>query len=169
MPSKYVVRNFSENSNYHIFNRGINKQDIFLDEKDYYFFETYLSIYLLPIRQVLKKYPDVPLRLHSKNLSSDVELLEYCLMPNHFHLTLKQKTKDGMSKLMKQMINAYTLFFNQKNKRTGSLMQGRFKAVQITDGHLLNPELEFKKFHNDQENNAKELDKIKHLSIELRG
>ncbi len=165
MPSKYVVRNFIENSNYHIFNRGINKQDIFLDEKDYYFFETYLSIYLLPIRQVLKKYPDIPLRLHSKNLSKDVELLEYCLMPNHFHLTLKQKTKNGISKLMKQITNAYTLFFNQKNKQTGSLMQGRFKAVPI-GGDFLSPE-EFNKFHIDQEDYSKELEKIKHLTIEL--
>jgi len=166
MPSKYVVRSFSENSNYHIFNRGINKQDIFLDEKDYYFFETYLSIYLYPLPEVLKKYPDVPSRLHSKNLSSDVELLEYCLMPNHFHLFLKQKTKNGISKLMKQMTNAYTLFFNQKNKRTGSLMQGRYKAVQITNDDLLKTELEFKRFHNDQENNVEELDRIKHLTVE---
>lgn len=164
MPSKYVVRNFAKNSNYHIFNRGINKQDIFLGEKDYRFFETYLSIYLYPLKEVLKKYPDVPLRLHSKNLSSDVELLEYCLMPNHFHLSLRQKAKNGISKLMKQMTNAYTLFFNQKNQRTGSLMQGRFKAVPI-DGDFLNPE-EFNKFHIDQENNAKELEKIKHFTIE---
>ena len=163
MPSKYVVRNFTEDSYYHVYNRGVEKRDIFLDEKDYYFFETYLSIYLLPIRQVLKKYPDVPLRLHSKNLSSDVELLEYCLMPNHFHLLLKQKTKDGISKLMKQISNAYTLFFNQKNKRSGSLMQGRFKAVPI-GGDFLNPE-EFNKFHTDQEDYSKELDKIKYLTV----
>lgn len=135
-----------------------------MDEKDYRFFETYLSIYLYPLPEVLKRYPDVPSRLHSKNLSNDVELLAYCLMPNHFHLILKQKTIHGISKLMKQMINAYTLFFNQKNNRTGSLMQGRFKAVQITDAHLPDPELEFKKFHNDQENDTKEQDRIKHLT-----
>ncbi|MBU1031499.1 transposase, partial [Patescibacteria group bacterium] len=129
---------------------------------------------------------------------------------------LKQKTKDGISKLMKQLTNAYTLFFNQKNKRIGGLMQGRFKAAQITNDNLLihilryihlNPvssnlipgintyypwssysdyseqetnlacskdeilsyfkSLEdFEKFHKDQEDYAKELEKIKHLAID---
>jgi len=162
MPSKYIIRNFSENSNYHVFNRGVNKQDVFLDEKDYFFFETYLSIYLLPFREVLKKYPDVPQRLYNKNLSKEVELLEYCLMPSHFHLILRQKTKNGISKLMKQMINAYTLYFNQKHQRNGGLMQGRFKAVQITDDLISSAE--FERFHIDDKDYSKELEQIKHLS-----
>ncbi|MDP2585481.1 MAG: transposase [Candidatus Levybacteria bacterium] len=137
MPSKYVVRNFAEDSYYHIFNRGVEKRNIFLDEKDYRFFEIYLSIYLQPLKKVLEKHPDLPLRLHNKNLSEEVELIAYCLMPNHFHLLLKQKTKDGISKLMKQMSNAYTLYFNQKHKRVGGLMQGRFKAVPILEDRLL--------------------------------
>ncbi len=152
MPSKYIVRNFTANSNYHIFNRGVNNQDIFLDKKDYFFFETYLYIYLYPIKQVLEKFPDVPVRLHSKNLSEEVELLGFCLMPNHFHFILKQNTKDGISKFMKQITNAYTLFFNQKNKRSGSLMQGRFKALEISTDVLSNPKLALKTFHNDTEN-----------------
>ena len=137
MPSKYVVRNFAEDSYYHIFNRGVEKRNIFLDEKDYRFFETYLFIYLNPLKNVLEKHPDLPLRLHNKNLSKEVKLIAYCLMPNHFHLLLKQKTKDGISKLMKQVANAYTLYFNQKHKRTGALMQGRFKAVPILEDNLL--------------------------------
>ena len=165
MPSKYVVRNFTENSSYHIFNRGVDNRDIFLDEKDYRFFETYLFIYLKPIKQVLEKYPDVPSRLHSKNLSKEVDLLGYCLMPSHFHLLLKQKTKNGISKLMKQIINAYTLFFNQKNKRSGSLIQGRFKAMQIHEDSLHNLELEFKKFHSDAERSTEEQEKLKNLTI----
>lgn len=136
MPSKYVVRNFTEDAYYHVFNRGVEKRDIFLEEKDYRFFQTYLFIYLHPLKKVLEKHPDLPLRLYNKNLSQEVELLGYCLMPNHFHLLLKQKTKHGISKLMKQLTNAYTLFFNQKNKRVGGLMQGRFKAAQIMDDNL---------------------------------
>jgi len=163
MPSKYVVRNFAEDSYYHVYNRGVEKRDIFLDEKDYRFFETYLYIYLSPLKKVLEKHPDLPLRLHNKNLSEEVKLMAYCLMPNHFHLLLKQKTKNGISKLMKQITNAYTLYFNQKNNRVGGLMQGRFKAMQITENDLLNPELTFKTFHNDQENYVKELERIKRL------
>lgn len=164
MPSKYVVRNFSENSYYHVFNRGVEKRNIFLDEKDYRFFETYLSIYLNPLKRVLEKYPDLPLRLHNKNLSKEVKLMAYCLMPNHFHLLLKQKTKDGISKLLKQITNAYTLYFNQKNKRVGGLMQGRFKAAQISSGVFSLEELN--KFHQDEKDSVKELDRIKHLTIE---
>ena len=215
MPSKYVVRNFAEDSYYHVYNRGVEKRDIFLDEKDYRFFETYLFIYLNPLKKVLEKHPDLPLRLHSKNLSEEVKLMAYCLMPNHFHLLLKQKTKNGISKLLKQITNAYTLYFNQKNTRVGGLMQGRFKAVPITNDDLhihitryihLNPiasnltqdlttykwssypdylgkevdlpcskdEIlayfksveDFEKFHTDQIDYAKKLDRIKHLTIE---
>ena len=215
MPSKYVVRNFAEDSYYHIFNRGVEKRKIFLEDKDFLFFQTYLFIYLQPLKKVLEKHPDLPLRLHSKNLSKEVSLIAYCMMPNHFHLLLKQKTKNGISKLMKQISNAYTLYFNQKHKRVGGLMQGRFKAVPILkDNQLihvaryihLNPIASnltqdlnsykwssypdylgkdtylssskdeilshfksvgnFEKFHKDQIDYAKELDKIKHLVIE---
>ena len=138
MPAKYVVRDFSENSYYHVFNRGVEKRKIFLDEQDYNLFTYYLLIYLLPLDKVLEIYPKLPLRLHNKNLSGEVELLSYCLMPNHFHLLFKQKSKNGITKLLKQITNGYTLYFNNKYNRVGGLMQGRFKAVRIpTDEALL--------------------------------
>src|SRR5581483_5225636 len=138
MPSKYGVRNFEENGYYHIFNRGVEKRTIFLDEQDYRMFLYYLFIYLMPIKTVLRKYPLLPIRLYNKNLSSEIDLITYCLMPNHFHLLLFQKTDNGITKLMKQLTNAYTLYFNQKYKRVGGLMQGRFKAVRIeTDDSLI--------------------------------
>ena len=118
MPSKYVVRNFTEDSYYHVFNRGVEKRDIFLDDEDYTTLQSYLFKYLQPIEKVAEKYPDTPTRLYGKNLSEEVELVAYCLMPNHFHLLLKQNTKDGISKLLKQLTNAYTLYFNQKNSKT---------------------------------------------------
>lgn len=137
MPTKYVVRDFSENSYYHIFNRGVEKRKIFLDNQDYRLFTYYLLIYLLPIDMVLELYPQLPLRLYSKNLSQEVELLSYCLMPNHFHLLLKQKSVNGISKLMKQITNGYTLYFNKKYDRVGGLVQGRFKAIRIPTDELL--------------------------------
>ncbi len=108
-----------------------------MDEKDYYFFETYLSIYLYPLPEVLKKYPDVPLRLHSKNLSSDVELLEYCLMPNHFHLLLKQNTDNGISKLMGDFTNSYARYFNIRNNRKGPLFESKFKSIRVESNEQL--------------------------------
>ncbi len=138
MPSPGVLRNYQEDGYYHIFNRGIEKRPIFLDEQDYQIFLYYMHVYLLPLEKVLLKYPDLPLRLYSKNLNKKVALVAYCLMPNHFHLLLQQKEIDGASKFLKQLMNAYTAYFNKKYLRTGGLVQGRFKAVLIdSDEQLL--------------------------------
>lgn len=138
MPTKYVVRNFTKNMHYHVFNRGVEKRKIFLDENDHNIFLYYLSIYLLPLEEALTLYPKLPIRLHQKNLNKEVELLSYVLMPNHFHLLLRQNTINGISKLLKQVTNAYTFYFNTKYERVGGLFQGVFKAVQIdTDEQLL--------------------------------
>ncbi len=138
MPSKYRVRNLSENSFYHIFNRGVEKRKIFLDDQDYKIFIYYLFLYLKPLDKVLLAYPKLPLRLQARNLSNEIDLISYCLMPNHFHLLLKQYTKMAFPKLVKQITNAYTEYFNKKYKRTGSLMQGTFKSVKVnTDEQLL--------------------------------
>src|SRR3989344_7619419 len=138
MPSKYRIRNFEENGYYHLFNRGVEKKKIFLDNQDYKIFLYYSFVYLKPLNDVLSTYPQLPIRLHSKNLSGEIDLISYCLMPNHFHLLLKQYTKTGFSKLAKQTTNAYTEYFNKKYKRTGSLMQGTFKSVKVnTDEQLV--------------------------------
>lgn len=137
MPSKHVIRSFAENSYYHVFNRGVEKRTIFEDPGDYKIFKYYMFIYLAPLEKVLSVYPHLPLRLRPKNLSSELDLITYCLMPNHFHLLLKQTTKDAISKFMKQITDAYTRYFNNKNKRVGSLVQGPFKAAQIDSDNLL--------------------------------
>lgn len=138
MPSRHVLREFAENEIYHVFNRGVEKRIIFQDEKDYRIFIYYLFIYLSPLDIAISLYPNLPLRLQAKNLHKEVELLSFALMPNHFHFLLKQNTPDGIIKLMKQLTNAYTLYFNQRYKRVGGLVQGRYKAVRIeTDEQLI--------------------------------
>ena len=138
MPSKYRIRNFEENGYYHIFNRGVEKRKIFLDDQDYKMFSYYLFVYLKPLDEILLAYPRLPIRLQAKNLSDEIDLISYCLMPNHFHLLLKQRTKNGFSKFIKQITNAYTEYFNKKYERTGSLMQGTFKSVKVnTDQQLI--------------------------------
>ncbi len=133
MPVKNTVREFEENGIYHVYNRGLNKSEIFRDSDDYRTFLYYLASYLLPLNKALTKYPDLPARLYSKNLSSDVELLVFCLMPNHFHLLLKTKTKSGISQLVKQLTNAYLTYFNKKYGREGPIMQGVYKCVAVKD------------------------------------
>ncbi|MDP2874379.1 MAG: transposase [bacterium] len=133
MPSRNIVREFATQGFYHVYNRGEGKINIFSDDQDYRVFLYYLQVYLLPLEKVLQKYRSLPLRLYCKNMSAEVELLAYCLMPNHFHLLLFQKPKDGVPKLLKQLSNAYTLYFNSKYQHTGGLFPGRYKAVTVTN------------------------------------
>lgn len=137
MPSKYTVRSFVKDSYYHVYNRGNDQRLIFLDDEDYNMFYYYLFVYLAPLEKSARRYKEVPLRLAHKNLSGDVTLISYCLMPNHYHFLLHQQSLDGISRLMKQLTNAYTQYFNDKYKRTGPLFSGRYKAVHVTKDDYL--------------------------------
>lgn len=67
-----------------------------------------------------------------------VEIIAYCLMPNHFHFLLKQRKENGIRQFVGNVANSYTKYFNTKRERTGPLFQGRFKAVRVeTDRQLL--------------------------------
>lgn len=137
MPSKYRIREFAENQCYHVFHRGIQKTKIFLEDQDYQIFLYYLNVYLGDPKVILAKYPNLPIRLQAKNLNNELEFISYCLMPNHLHFLLKQSTKEAVSKFMKQLLNAYTFYFNKKYERTGPIFEGRYKAVRITSDELL--------------------------------
>ena len=60
-----------------------------------------------------------------------VEIICYCLMPNHFHFLLRQKKDSGITEFVSKISNSYTRYFNVKNKRIGPLLQGEFKAVYV--------------------------------------
>ncbi|MCL5438610.1 MAG: transposase [Patescibacteria group bacterium] len=137
MPSKYTVRRFVEGGVYHVFNRGVEKRSLFLDVQDYKIFLYYLFVYTAPLKKVVLSYPRLPIRLRNKNLNEHIEVIAYCLMPNHFHLLLRQSSINAVSKLIKQVTNAYTQYFNKKYARVGGLMQGSFKAAEITTDELL--------------------------------
>lgn len=66
-----------------------------------------------------------------------VELYAYCLMPNHFHLLVKQNHEAGISQFMRKAINSYSSYFNLAHKRSGPLLQGVFKAVRVETGEQL--------------------------------
>lgn len=125
---------------YHIFNRGSDKRNIFLQPRDYKRFLDTFYYYQFegpkPKLSALNKN-----KFHNFNPSPEakfVEILSYCLMPNHFHFLVKQLKTNGISIFMSQTINSYTKYFNTKFKRVGSLLQGTFKSVRIgTDGQLI--------------------------------
>ncbi len=131
MPARNVVRNFVKDEIYHVYNRGLGKMEVFLNSEDYNLFLYYLSAYLLPEEKTLQKYPKTPSRIYKKSLHNELELLGYCLMPNHFHLLFKISANSAIPKLMKQLNNAYTSYFNKKYQHAGPLFQGKYKAVKI--------------------------------------
>ena len=66
-----------------------------------------------------------------------VDIGIYCLVPNHFHLLIKEKTENGISEFVKKVATGYSMYFNKKYERTGSLFEGPFKAKRIdTDEYL---------------------------------
>ena len=117
MPAKNSVKNYIEDSYYHVYNRGVADTKIFLDDQDYKVFLHYLEKYLDSSSQ------------HS--LAKNIKLLAYCLMPNHFHLFCLQLTKDGITKLIRALSTSYVMYFNRKYDRLGTLFQGIFKAAHI--------------------------------------
>ena len=131
MPSKFIVRNFKENRTYHVYNKAISKDNIFLDVQDYRVFLFYLYIYTSPNEEVSAKYSDLPKRFRDKSLVSQINILAYCLMADHFHLIIVQLRKDSIPKLMKQVVNGYTSYFNHKYKHMGPVFAGRYKAVEV--------------------------------------
>lgn len=117
MPSKNSQKLYLENGYYHIYNRGAGKSEIFLEDQDYRVFTHFLKKYLAP---ELK---------HS--LASEVKLLAYCLMPNHFHFFVHQISKDEMVKLMRSLCTSYSMYFNKRYERSGTLFQGVYKAAIV--------------------------------------
>lgn len=150
MPAKNAVKIYSDNGYYHIYNRGVEKRLIFLDDQDYAVFISYLKTYLLPrdekkLSQALsdpnasyKEKNKILKELRLKNFSEEITLLAYCLMPNHIHFLIKQKSPQSMNKFMSSLLIRYGMFFNRKYKRPGSLFQGVYKAALIeTEDQLL--------------------------------
>jgi putative transposase len=143
MPSRNTLKEYREGSYYHIYNRGVEKRDIFLDEQDYAIFLHLLKYFLSPAEKEIKNplvglYNLKYIRPRPlENLAGKVELLAYCLMPNHFHLLIKLITYSGMTELMQKVLTAYSMYFNKRYERVGHLFQGRYKAAVVDNGEYL--------------------------------
>jgi putative transposase len=137
MPSKNALKEYEPGGYYHIYNRGVNKRLIFKDQKDYSTFLSYLQFYLCPPLTLRgsssQAHPPVAPSKQLKNYSGEIQLLAYCLMPNHFHLMVKQNTDHGIDHFMRSLCTKYSRYFNTRHKRTGHLFQGIYKAVRITN------------------------------------
>lgn len=107
MPRK--IRVFSNSKVYHIILKGIDNQDIFYDDQD---------------RRVFLKHLSITKKEYNYNIYS------YCLMTNHIHMVIRSE-KEFLSKAMQSLMVRYVQYFNRKYKRTGTLVQNRFKSKNI--------------------------------------
>ena len=121
---------------YHVFNRGVEKRSIVIDDHDrerwllglnYYRYEN------TPIQLSLASQETFG-NLHGQCL---VRILAYCLMPNHFHLLLEPLVESGASHFLQKFMLSYSRYFNQRHQRVGSLFQGRFQSRRIPTTDLL--------------------------------
>ncbi|MFN2177540.1 MAG: transposase [Anaerolineales bacterium] len=95
---------------YHIYNRGVAGQPIFLEDDNYF--------YLL---QLIKKYSQ----------KIEISVLAYCLMPNHYHLLVRQESEKAAGLLPQRVFNVYSKSFNNRYKRSGTLFESPYKAVEV--------------------------------------
>ncbi len=105
---------------YHVFNRGVDKRDLFESDADRIKF----------FKKLLVGFPD--------DRDSGVDVISYCLMDNHYHLFLKQNKNGGISKFMHALGMGYSHYFNKTRDRTGKLFASSFKAVPIkSEAHYM--------------------------------
>ena len=138
MPQKNSRKEYGIGGFYHIYNRGVEKRKIFLDEQDHKVFLSYMKFYLEKgdlqgqALQGVNGENISPSRI-PKNYHNQIDLLAYCLMPNHFHFFVSQSTGRAIAEFMQSLILKYVMYFNKKYKRVGSLFQSRYKTVLINN------------------------------------
>ena len=115
MPYRRVV--FAPDQYYHVYNRGIDRQLIFREPENYVF--------------LLRRIREYANRL-------DVAIIAYCLMPNHYHLLLRQSGEQPAGLLPQRVLNSYTKAFNRRYGRRGTLFVGPYQAIHVDrEGYLL--------------------------------
>lgn len=129
---------------YHCYNRGVDKRTTYEDDSDYYRFleHLYLANNDVPIRRdaISARNFDKILQIPREN--PIVAIGAFCLMPNHFHLMLKEIVDGGITLFMQKLGTAYTMYFNARYERNGNLFVKPFKSRHIDSDryfqHLIN-------------------------------
>ncbi len=118
---------------YHCYNRGVDKRKIFENEPDAnrFLMLLYLANSTNPVQLFHDENPGLKKTLAEERGPQIVSVGAYCLMPNHYHLLLKEIVDDGITSFMRKIGTAYTMYFNQKNERIGHLFSGPFRAKRI--------------------------------------
>ena len=134
---------FAPGEIFHCYNRGVDKRTVFEDQQDYIYFLKMLRHF-----NTSEVVGNLRLLENRVQVNPPVTILSYCLLPNHFHLILRcNDIEGGLSKYMQRVGGGYTMYFNQKNKRNGSLFQGKFKAKLVDSDLYLKHILAYVKFN----------------------
>ena len=147
---------FAQDEYYHLFNRGNLKQEIFRDDADRARFLFLILSFQSPKTKFynVRRFTDTLKRfvqhsvlnktvhtMHDEIISITqsriIDLVCFALMPNHFHLLVREKEEGGISKYMQRVLNGYTKYWNTKYAQSGHLFQGPFQAVRVEDDHQL--------------------------------
>lgn len=133
---------FTVGEYYHLYNRGNSKQDIFLDNADYRRFVRllFLANSYLPIDGDKIGDEDFSLFKPKNAAGIDESLIDigaYCLMKNHFHLLVREKSEGGISEFAHKLSTSHVMYFNLRYERTGTLFEGPFKAKHLEDDAIL--------------------------------
>ncbi|MEK7662110.1 MAG: transposase [Patescibacteria group bacterium] len=129
--------NFSLDEYYHIYNRGTDKREIFLDDLDK---ERFLKLLFVSNGDKSFVFRDFPIGLPYVKFDRGeprTAIGAYCLMPNHFHLLVRETSENGITKFISKVLTSYSMYFNKKYNRSGRLFEGTFKAKHIDNDRYL--------------------------------
>ncbi len=144
-------KNITTGEIYHIYNRGVDKRDIFLDFLDIQRFSDALIVFnnIEPVESLNKQ-----IRLNGFAIKNPlVSFLAYSLQPNHFHFLIQQEVDGGISEFMKRLQGGYTLYLNNKNERSGALFEATYKSKHVNTNEYLLYVSGYINLNDDQENN----------------
>ncbi len=132
---------FSVGEYYHVYNRGTERKIIFTDEYDYqrFTFLLYLCNSADPVDlgDILRQGLALSEIYKISREEKLVGIGAWVLMPNHFHLLLKEFREGGITMFMQKLLTSYSMYYNKKNKRTGHLFEGPFKAKHLNEDKYL--------------------------------
>ena len=119
---------------YHLYNRGVEKRKIFIRPADYERFEALLYLANQTNPADLKYQGRSFAEIHDTRVGDPiVNIVAYCLMPNHFHLLVREHVEGGIARFMQKLTTGYTMYFNKRNDRRGALFEGTYKAKHVSD------------------------------------
>lgn len=144
------LMNIAPGEYYHIYNRGVGKKIIFHSDKDRARFLFLLLVLQtpLPLKNTTRLINNFSINLDLFEVLDKaeiqkaikeryVDLIAFCLMPNHFHILVKENQPGGIAKYMQRVLTAYTMYYNTRNETSGHLFQGPYKIIHIEDDRQL--------------------------------